>query len=149
MKIAIGSDHRGFKMKSALIEFLKKKKHAIADVGTFSEQSCNYAEYAFLAADAVRAKKADRAIIICKSGIGSAIAANKVRGVRAALVYTIKAARLSRLHNDSNVLVLGEDFTPLDIAKKITGVWLNTLFEGGRHQQRLDTIKKIEDGYEH
>lgn len=145
MRIAIGSDHRGFRMKEALASCLKAKKHTVADVGTFSEESCNYAQYAFLVAEAVRTRKADRGIVICKSGIGSCIAANKVRGVRAALVHTVKAARLSRLHNDANVLVLGSDFTPEDAAKKIVGVWLNTAFEGGRHMQRLQTIKKIEE----
>jgi len=135
-------------MKEALGHYLKTKKHAVTDVGTFSEESCNYAQYAFLVAEAVRAKRADRGIIICKSGIGSCIAANKVRGVRAALAHTVKAARLSRLHNDANVLVLGSDFTPVETAKKMTGVWLNTAFEGGRHVQRLQTIKKIEECHE-
>lgn len=148
MRVAIGSDHRGFRMKHALIEYLRSRKHDVVDVGTFSEDSCNYAQYAFLAADAVRAKKAERGIIICKSGIGSAIAANKVKSVRAALAYNVKAARLSRLHNDSNVLVLGSDFSTVETAKKIAGVWLRTAFEGGRHNQRIETIKKIEEHHE-
>jgi len=148
MKIAIGSDHRGFKLKSALIEFLRKKKHKVEDKGTFSTDSCDYPVYCYRAAVSVSKKKADRAILICKTGIGSAIAANKVKGVRAALVHNIKGAKFSRLHNDANVLVMGADFVDVILAKRIVSVWLSAEFEGGRHLRRVRQIKKIEEGYE-
>ena len=144
MRIAIGSDHGGFSLKQALAGYLKQKNHCIIDVGCFSKDSCDYPEYSYSAAKLVQTKKADRAIVICKSGIGNSIVANKLSGVRAALCYNVKAARLSRMHNDSNVLVLGSIFVKSDLAKKIIRVWLNTEFEGGRHKKRLAQIKDIE-----
>ncbi len=147
MKIAIGSDHRGFRLKSKVIKYLEDKGHKILDFGTFSSQPCDYPLYCFKVAKAVYLKRAQRGIFICKTGIGSCIALNKVKGIRAALVYNIKGARFSRLHNDSNILVLGSDFVKFDYAKRIIGVWLNTEFEGGRHEKRVTQIRKIEEGY--
>jgi len=145
MIIAIGSDHRGFKLKRALTEYLKEKGHKILDFGTFSNESCDYPIYCFKVAESVVRGEAQRGIFICKTGIGSSIALNKTKQIRAAVACNVKGAKFSRLHNDSNVLVLGSDFIKPDYAKKILTVWLRTEFEGGRHQRRLNQIKKFED----
>jgi ribose 5-phosphate isomerase B len=144
MKIAIGSDHGGFALKERIVKFLKGKKYKMMDFGTDSLESCDYPLIAYDVARAVAAKKADRGILICKTGIGNSIAANKVKGIRAALCYNIKAAELSRRHNDSNVLVLGALFTDAKNTEKIIRVWLKTKFEGGRHQRRVKQIERIE-----
>ena len=143
MKIAIGSDHGGFKLKQKVIKYLQKK-HKLYDFGTYTQESCDYPLIACKVAKAVRSKKFGKGILICKSGIGNSIVANKVKGVRAALCYNIKAAKLSRQHNDANVLVLGALFTNFPEAKNIIKVWLNTKFEGGRHRRRVRQIERIE-----
>ncbi|MBN3041202.1 MAG: ribose 5-phosphate isomerase B [Candidatus Omnitrophica bacterium] len=145
MKIALASDHRGFKLKDVLSEFLKEKGHTIVDYGTFSKESCDYPDYAYKAASAVRDKKADRAIVICYTGVGSAIAANKVKGIRAVLAYDLKSAYMSRRHNDSNVLVLSSYFFSIDYLKKLILRWLKEEFEGGRHTRRIKKISEIEE----
>ncbi|MDD5618681.1 MAG: ribose 5-phosphate isomerase B [Candidatus Omnitrophica bacterium] len=145
MKIAIGSDHGGFKLKEKVIKFLKSKKHKVKDFGTNSIQSCDYPLIAYGVANSVAKKKTQKGILICKTGIGNSITANKVKGIRAALCYNIKAAELSRRHNDSNVLVLGALFTNYSKAKKIIEVWLKTKFEGGRHMRRVKQIERIEE----
>ena len=144
MKVAIGSDHRGFKLKRTIIEYLNLKGYEMLDFGTFSADSCNYPQYCIKVAESVVKKESDRGIFICKTGIGSSIALNKTKGIRAALVHNLKGAKFSRLHNDANVLVLGSDFVGHDFVKKIVSMWLRTEFEGGRHSQRLREIKKIE-----
>jgi ribose 5-phosphate isomerase B len=145
MKIALASDHRGFKLKNTLGDFLKKQGYQILDCGTYSKESCDYPDYAYLASDAVRNKIADRAIIICYTGVGSAIAANKVKGIRAVLAYNLKSAYMSRRHNNTNVLVLPSCLFKLDYLKKIISRWLKEGFEGGRHARRLKKIKQIEE----
>lgn len=142
--IVLGADHGGFALKEALKRFLTAKGYRVLDAGTYSEERCDYPRYAYAAAEAVGSKKAQRGIIICKSGIGNAIVANKVPGVRAALAYNLKAAELSRLHNDSNVLVLGSLFVSEKLAKRMVDVWLKTPFEGGRHVKRIRQITAIE-----
>jgi ribose 5-phosphate isomerase B len=127
-----------------LVSYLKTKKLAVVDVGTFSEESVDYPDTSYKVARLVSQKKVKRGVLICKSGIGNSIVANKARGVRAALCYNIRAARLSRLHNDANVLVLGSLFVSADKAKKIVDVWLKTDFEAGRHLRRLKKIERIE-----
>lgn len=144
-KIVIGSDHGGFRLKERIKAFLKKKGFEVEDVGCFNQESCDYPEYAYAAAKRISEGEFKRGIIICKSGIGNSIAANKVKGIRAALCYNLQAARLSRLHNDANLLVLGSLFVKEPLAKRMAGLWLKTEFEGGRHQRRLDKIKDIED----
>ncbi|MDD4909753.1 MAG: ribose 5-phosphate isomerase B [Candidatus Omnitrophica bacterium] len=144
MKIVIGADHGGFKLKEELLRFLKKKGIEVSDFGTYSEESCDYPEISYRVARAVSKKQYNRGILICKSGIGNSIVANKVRGVRAALAYNLKAAEFSRRHNDANVLVLGASFVTGDTAKKIVDAWLNTEFEGGRHSRRVRQISAIE-----
>lgn len=144
-KIVIGSDHGGFRLKEKLKAFLEKKGFRIEDVGCFNQESCDYPEYAYTVAKRISEGEFKRGILICKSGIGNSIAANKVKGIRAALCYNLQAVRLSRRHNDANLLVLGSLFVNEPLAKRMAGIWLKTEFEGGRHQRRLDKIKDIED----
>ncbi len=144
IKVAVGSDHGGFALKEKIVAVLKKKGLRVQDYGTFSEESMDYPDTAYSVARAVSTKKADRGILICKTGIGNCIVANKVRRVRAALCYNLKAARLSRQHNDANVLVLGALFVKERDAKLMIEVWLKTPFEGGRHYRRLKKIERIE-----
>lgn len=145
-KIAIAADHRGFEMKEEIVRFLKAKGAEVVDFGTDSAESCDYPDYIVKAAEAVAQKKADRAIGICHSGIGSSIAANKVKGVRAALVQNEEQARLSREHNDANMLILSSGFVKLAEAKEIIDIWLKTQFEGGRHARRVNKITDYEKG---
>jgi ribose 5-phosphate isomerase B len=145
MKIAFACDHRGFKLKNILMDYLISKGYEVEDFGTYSCDSCDYPDYIYPAALAVKNKKADRAILICYTGIGSSIAANKVKGVRASLVYNIKSAKLTRMHNDSNALVLASDLFKSDYAKKVVMAWISTEFEGGRHLGRVKKIRQIEE----
>jgi ribose 5-phosphate isomerase B len=144
-RIAIAADHAGFILKEKLKKYLKLKKFSVKDLGTHSKERCDYPGLAYELAKAVALKKFPQGLLICKSGIGNSIVANRVAGVRAALCYNIKAARLSRQHNDSNVLVLGAGFVNEGLSKRILGAWLSARFEGGRHLRRLKQIKKIEE----
>lgn len=144
MKIAIGSDHRGFNYKAGLIKYLSKS-HKVKDFGTFSGDSCDYPDYAYKVGKAVSSKKFDRGILICGSGNGICIAANKVRGVRAALGYSPKAAEFSVRHNDANIICFSEDF-PLANIKKAVKKFLSSRFEAGRHLGRVEKMMKIEEG---
>lgn len=143
-KVALAADHRGFKMKEEVMHFLKAKGFEVTDFGTSSEESCDYPDYVLKAAEAVGKGSVERAIGICHSGIGSSIVANKVKGVRAALVQNEEQARLSREHNDANMLILGSGFVSLAAAKKIIETWLKTEFKGGRHARRVDKITDYE-----
>lgn len=145
MKIALASDHRGFKLKNTLSDFLKNKGYDVFDCGTYSKEPCDYPDYTYLAADQVRSKKADRAIVICYTGVGSTIVANKVRGVRAVLAYNLRSAYMSRRHNNSNVLVLPSYLFKVDYTKKLILRWLKEEFEGGRHKRRVKKIQEIEE----
>lgn len=123
----------------------KEKGHSVIDYGTYSRDSCDYPDYAVALTSGINEKKVDRGVLICYTGVGSSIAANKVKGIRAALVSNTKMAALTRKHNNSNVLVLGSGFLTRDDAKKIMLKWFATDFEGGRHLRRLRKIKKIEE----
>lgn len=143
--IIIASDHRGFLLKEKLKSYLEEKLlFKVKDLGAYSRESCDYPMLAYTLAKEVSLGKYSRGILICKSGIGNSIVANRFARVRAALCYNVKAARLSREHNDSNILVLGSDFVTQQQAKRILGVWLNTQFLGGRHKRRLNQIREIE-----
>ena len=143
MKIALGCDHAGFEMKEKIKDFLCLKSNIeIFDLGTTSEQSVDYPEFGHAVGKKVVSESVDKGIVICGSGIGISIAANKIKGVRAALCTTIEHAEMSRKHNDSNILALGARITSFSDIKKIIDVWLDTDFEGGRH---LDRIKKLEN----
>ena len=145
MNIGLASDHRGFRLKRALMEFLKIKNVLVTDFGTYSGESCDYPEYSDILGRAVRDRKVDKGVLICYTGIGSSIAANKVKGVRAGLVWSIKTARMSRKHNNANILVFPSGFLTQTLAKKIVWIWLRTEFEGGRHVRRVRKIKQIEE----
>lgn len=142
-KIIIGSDHGGFKLKKEIIRHLEANDYQIKDMGCFSDESCDYPDIALEVAKEV-AKSKSRGILICGTGIGMSMVANKVKGIRAALCHNEFTAEMSRKHNDSNVLVLGGRVLDKDLAIKITDIWLNTDFEGERHQRRLDKITNIE-----
>ena len=144
MRIAIGSDHGGFKLKQALVKYIKEKGHSVVDAGCFSQDSCDYPKYSYAVAELVGSKKADRGIAICKSGIGNSIVANKVKGVRAALCSGVANARSSREHNDANMLVLGALYVKENTAKRIVSVWLQTKALGGRYARRVGQIRRIE-----
>jgi len=145
--IAIAADHAGYRLKEKLKPYLVKKGLAVKDLGTYSTQRCDYPEFAAKLAKAVAQKRYGRGILICKSGIGSSIVANRFPGVRAALCYNQIAARLSREHNDSNVLVLGSAFVSAGLAKRILSIWLKSAFLSGRHQRRLHKIQNIEQAF--
>ncbi|OGC23415.1 ribose 5-phosphate isomerase B [candidate division WOR-1 bacterium RIFOXYB2_FULL_42_35] len=142
MKIAIGSDHAGFKMKEIVKAYLKRKKIAFKDFGTYSEESVDYPDYAYPVAEAVARKEFERGILICGSGVGVTITANKVKGIRAANAYDTYTAKQSRQHGDCNVLTLaGRKLTKAQ-ARKIVAVWLKTEFSGD--ERHLRRIRKIE-----
>jgi len=143
VKVALGADHRGFGLKEDLKRWLAARGHEVIDLGPASADRVDYPDYAFKVARAVARRQADRGILICSTGIGMSIAANKVRGVRAALVSTARLARLSREHNDANVLCLGADFLSVAPARRIVGVWLRTEFAGGRHVRRVRKLGRI------
>lgn len=144
MKISIGSDHKGYQAKNAVIEYLKKQNISVTDYGTYSEDSCDYPDYAYPVAKQVAAKEADFGILICYTGIGMSIAANKVKGIRASLVGKVEDAILTREHNNSNVLCLSAKNTPINTILEIVEAYLKTDFAGGRHQNRVDKIIKVE-----
>lgn len=143
MKVALGADHRGFGLKEDLKRWLAAYGHEVIDLGPANADRVDYPDYAFKVADAVARHRADRGILICSTGIGMSIAANKVRGVRAALADSVRLARLSREHNDANVLCLGADFLSASEARRIVGVWLRTEFAGGRHARRVRKLGRV------
>lgn len=146
-KIAVGSDHTGFKEKNILIKFLTEKSYQVYDLGTTNEKSCDYPDFAEAVAEKVQMGKVECGIIIDATGIPSAIAANKVEGIRAATCYNEFSAKSSRSHNDANILVVGAKTLGEETIKSIVTTWLNTPFEGGRHQRRLEKITGIERKY--
>jgi ribose 5-phosphate isomerase B len=143
-KIIIGADHGGFKLKEELRAYLSRKRFVVVDAGTYSEERCDYTDSAFEVAKNVSVGRYKRGILICNSGVGDSIVANKFPGVRAALCGDMVCARLSREHNDSNILVLGAAFTGKALAKRMVALWLKTPFAGGRHRRRLNKLKQIE-----
>ena len=143
IKIAIGSDHRGFETKKMLIRLLESLGNEPKDMGPFSDVPTDYPEFASKVASAVKNNFCDRGVLICGSGIGMSIVANKFKGVRATLCHDLHTAEMCRRHNDSNILVLGES-SDAELCFNMLKVWLSTPFEGGRHQDRLDLINEIE-----
>jgi ribose 5-phosphate isomerase B len=144
MKISLGSDHAGVELKAKIKEVLGQEGAEIHDQGTFSGESVDYPDFARKVAVEVAHKQADYGILICGTGIGMSIAANKVAGVRAAKIATEEEARLSREHNDANVLALGARILDEETALRIVHTWLQTPFAGGRHQRRIDKVTDIE-----
>jgi ribose 5-phosphate isomerase B len=145
-KIAIASDHRGVALKAAVGSQLKQLGATVLDMGPATGASVDYPEYACRVAAAVSNGECDRGVLICGSGIGMSIAANKFRGVRAALCHDTHTATMCRLHNNANILVMGESVGEA-LAREMTVIWFETAFEGGRHQKRLDLIAGIEDEF--
>ncbi len=145
MRIAIGSDHAGFPMKEIIKEYLRSLGHEVLDMGTHSAQSVNYAEFAEKVAREVASGRAQRGILICGTGIGMAIAANKVGGIRAALVHSEYTAKMAAMHNDANIITFGGRVEGPQEAKRFVKIWLETPFEGGRHNKRLEKITEMEE----
>ena len=144
VKIGIGADHRGYRTKELIKRHLEENGFKIKDFGTKSEKSCDYPDIAFNLASEVAGRKISKGILICSTGIGMSIAANKVRGAYAALCMNEKMARLSRNHNNANILVLGTSLLSKRLIEKIVNVWLIEKFEGGRHRRRYNKIRREE-----
>jgi ribose 5-phosphate isomerase B len=145
-KLLIASDHAGFVLKEKLKDYLQKKGIGVKDLGTYSKDRCDYPVYAYDLAKNISSGKFKRGILICKSGIGNSIVANRLPGVRAALCHNLKITKLSRQHNDSNILVMGSGFVKADLAKRMVLAWLNTKFLGGRHLRRVKLIDRLTKG---
>ncbi len=143
MKIAIASDHGGFALKQNVIMYLEAEGHEVSDLGCYSEESVDYPQFGRSCAQAVARHNADRGIVICGSGIGISIAANKVKGIRCALCTSVEMAKLSRQHNDANMLAMGGRLTELPDALDIVRAWLTTEFEGGRHERRVNQLNEM------
>lgn len=144
MKIAISSDHGGNNLRKEIMSLLDELQISYEDFGPKSDDSVDYPDYARPVADGVASGKFDRGILICGTGIGMSIAANKVKGIRCALVHDVFSAKATRCHNDSNVLAMGERVIGPGLAGEIVKAWLNTDFEGGRHTRRIDKISELE-----
>lgn len=141
-RIIIGSDHAGFKLKEALKAYLAQKGFDVTDVGTHDESSVHYPQYGKAVAQKVHDGEFERGVLICGTGIGMSITANRFNGVRATLCHDVDTAKLSREHNNSNILVLGARVLPKELAEEMLQAWLDTPFAGGRHQERLDMIEQ-------
>jgi ribose 5-phosphate isomerase B len=146
MKVAVGSDHRGYPLKDRIARKLRDEGYEVEDLGSEGTDPVDYPDYAIPVAEKVASGKADRGILICGSGIGMSIAANKVKGVRAALCRTVDDARMTRRHNDSNVLTLSEKSMDDPDIEELVLVWLETPFDGDRHTRRIEKITKYEKG---
>ncbi len=145
MRISIAGDHVGFELKAEVKTLLEQRQHRVTDMGTSSAESVDYPDYAAAVAGAVSAGEADRGVLVCGTGIGMSIAANKFPNVRAALCHDVETARLSRQHNDANVLAIGSRVLDTEKALAIVQEWMDTTFEGGgRHSRRLQKISDLE-----
>ncbi len=145
MKIALAADHAGFPFKERLSEELGRLGHEVVDLGTDSDESCDYPDYGVPAARMAARGEADRAILVCTNGIGMAMLANRISGARAALVYSQASAAATRAHHDSNVLCLGGSEFPAEDLLKFVTTWLDTAFEGGRHSRRIGKVTALDD----
>ena len=148
MKIAVACDHGGLNLKNTLIAYLEKNGHEVKNFGTDTFDSCDYPDYAVLAAEAVASGECERGIVVCSSGIGVSIVANKVPGIRCAHCHDTYCAKYTRLHNDANMIAFGEKVVGPGLMEEIVSLFLTTEFEGGeRHNRRIDKITKIEEKY--
>lgn len=146
MRIAVGSDHAGFLLKEGLRTALEAKGHEVKDFGAHSTESTDYPDYAAAVSRAVASSQADRGVLVCHTGVGMSIAANKVAGIRAALGVNPEQVRLTRSHNDANVLTFGASFTDEAAARQMVDIFLSTEFDGGRHARRLGKVAALESG---
>lgn len=144
MKILLGSDHAGFYLKEDLKAFVQSLGHEVEDYGVYTDESSDYPDVALRVAEDVVRGKGERGILICGTGVGMSIAANKVRGIRAALCHDVFSARASREHNNANILAMGERVIGKGLAREIVRVWLETDFQGGRHARRVEKIERYE-----
>lgn len=144
MKIALGTDHAGYELKERIKRHLTDKGHEVKDFGTYSSESCDYPDFIYPAALAVGRGECDRAIVMGGSGNGETIVANKVRGIRCAVVWNEELARLSRAHNDANAISLGARMISVELALKMVDIWLTTPFDGGRHARRLEKVAALD-----
>jgi ribose 5-phosphate isomerase B len=147
LKVAIGSDHAGYALKEVVKKVLEDRNDTVVDAGTNTENSVDYPDFGIEVARLVSEGKVEKGILICGTGIGMSITANKVKGIRAALVFDLYTAIQSRKHLDANILVLGGRITGKGLAEEIVRAWLDTPFEGGRHQKRIDKISDWEKGH--
>ena len=146
MKISIGSDHGGYELKTAIVAHLENMGYSVVDVGTHSSDRCDYPDYAAAAARLVASGECDRGIVICTTGIGVSISANKIKGIRCALLCDVISARMTRSHNDTNMMALGAAMIQPELAIQLVDIWLSTPFSGEpRHQQRVDKIMALEN----
>lgn len=145
MRLAIGNDHAAYDMKLEIKEYLEGKGHEVTDFGTHSTESCNYPEYGEAVGRAVANGEADGGVLICGTGIGISISANKVKGVRAAVCSEPVSAALTKKHNNANVIAFGARIVGIEMAKAIVDAWLEAEYEGGRHQKRIDMMMEIEN----
>lgn len=141
MKISLASDHGGFELKTQIGDYLRSLGHTVEDFGTMSKESCDYPDFAKPAAQAVAQGRCERGIVVCTTGIGVSITANKVRGVRCALCVNPDMAHMTRAHNNANMLALGQKYVDFGTAKRIVDEFLNTDFDGGKHARRVDKIE--------
>jgi ribose 5-phosphate isomerase B len=148
MKIAIGSDHRGYEVKRRIVSVLQRMGHEVVDFGPHSNESVDYPDYAIPVAAAVADGQVDRGILVCGTGIGMCIAANKVHGVRAAPCHDSITAEMSRRHNDANILCVSADLLGDELIDRMVKIWLETEFEGGRHARRVEKIQRYETEHE-
>ncbi|MBN1510098.1 MAG: ribose 5-phosphate isomerase B [Sedimentisphaerales bacterium] len=144
MKIALGTDHAGYEYKERIKQYLTEHGHEVKDFGTDSSESCDYPDFVYPAALAVAQDECDRAIVLGGSGNGETMAANKVPGVRCAVCWSEEIARLSRAHNDANVMSIGARFVSIELVFKMLDIWLTTPFDGGRHLRRINKIADLE-----
>lgn len=145
MRIAIASDHRGYHLKEKMISMLRSKGHEVFDDGTLSDESVDYPDFAAIVAQKVSKGTVERGVLICGTGIGMAIAANKFSGVRAAACSDEVTAEMSRRHNDANILCLSADLLSPRVVERMIEIWIDTDFEGGRHLRRVEKIKQLEE----
>ncbi len=144
MRIAVGSDHRGYPIRPKVVELLQRLGHEVEDIGTFSSEAVDYPDIAAQVGEKVSRGEVDRGILVCKTGLGMCIAANKFRGVRAAPCHDDLTAEMSRRHNDTNILCLSADLLGERLIDRMVEVWLSTSFEGGRHARRVEKISELE-----
>jgi len=143
LRIGVACDHAGYELKQAIMEHLEGKEHQVVDFGTDRLDSCDYPDFIPPVAEGVQSGELQRGILICGTGLGMSIGANRYKGVRAVLVFDLFSAEMTRRHNDANILVLAGMITAPPLAKRIVDVWLNTEFEGGRHQRRIEKLDHL------
>lgn len=145
MKIAVACDHGGYRLKNVLMKEMVKHGYEVVDFGTYNEESCDYPDFASKAAQAVSEGKCEKGVVVCGTGIGVSMTCNKVKGIRCALVHDVFSAKATRAHNDSNMLAMGQRVIGEGLAVEVLNAWLNTEYEGGRHEARIQKMMALEE----